>query len=78
MKNCIFYETEFDNRISNGDNSNYKIKNIKVLKEKIKSVLENKTFAKELFFNYYNLIKNFHTRSKRALYILNIISNVQK
>ena len=78
MKNCIFYETEFDNSIPNGDNSNYKIKNIKLLKEKIQSVLKSKAFAKEMFYNYYDLIKNFHTRSKRALYILNVISNVQK
>ena len=78
MKNCIFYETEIDNNLLSLNNSNYKIKNIKIFKEKIEYVLESKNLAKEIFFNYYNLIINYHTRNKRAKYILDTISNITK
>lgn len=78
MKNCIFYETEFDGSLLNESNSNYKLKNIKIFEDKIKHVLENKNLAKNIFFNYYDLVKNYHTRNKRAQYILDTISNIIK
>jgi hypothetical protein len=79
MKNCIFYETEFDNdSLKTIDNSGYKIKNINLFKEKIEHLLENKNMIKDLFFNYYSLIKNYHTRHKRARYILNTITSIEK
>ena len=66
MKNCIIYETEIIN-------NEFVITNLDNLREKISSVLKDDFIRKQLFDNYLNLIKNYHTRYKRSEYIVNIL-----
>ena len=68
MKNCIFYKTKVIN------NKHYVIDKSSLLK-KIKEFLSNEKLRLSMYDNYYSLIKNHHTRLKRAMYIKN---NIQK
>lgn len=70
MKNCIIYETEIIN-------NEFVITNLDNLREKISSVLKDDFIRKQLFDNYLNLIKNYHTRYKRSEYIVNILKNFE-
>ena len=71
MKNCIIYETE---KIEN----DFILKNTKSLKEKLEFLINNKTAREKMYQNYFELIQNFHTRKKRASYILYILKNYKK
>ena len=71
MKNCIIYETQ---KITN----DFVLKNETDLKEKLNFILNNDLERKKIYENYFELIQNFHTRKKRAKYIIDILKKYSK
>ena len=71
MYNCIFYKTEY----KNGD---YKIKDLKYLKNKINLIMSDNKLRNSIYENYYDLIAGNHTRERRSAYLIKIMESIIK
>ena len=70
MYNCIFYKTEY----KNGD---YKIKDLKYLKNKINLIMSDNKLRNSIYENYYDLIGKSYTR-RRSAYLIKIMESIIK